>query len=94
MPDVETYIELVKNAGFGKYEIKLENADRHFTTSEELIKWIDQPCIVPFLDYIKAQKIKAEFRDTVITEMLAKTLSGDNTYFETFRRINVKAVKI
>ena len=90
MPNTETYTRLVKNAGYSKYEITLENADRHFTSGDELIKWIDQPCIVPFLDYINEQKTKVKFRDTVITDMLAKTLCGDGTYFETFRRLNVK----
>jgi len=93
MPDKDEYAELVRCEGFRECEISLDNADRHFANSEELIKWIDQPCIVPFLDYIGKEKTKNEFRYTVITKMLEKTLCNDNTYFETFRRMNLMAVK-
>ena len=52
MPDVEKYTELIERAGYFEYEITLENADRYFENGDEMIKWIDQPCIVPFLDHI------------------------------------------
>jgi trans-aconitate methyltransferase len=87
MPHKEEYTELVKNAGYREFDIILENADRHFPNSDELIKWIDQPCIVPFLDYIEDDKMKSKFRDIVITKMLERTISNGNTYFETFRRL-------
>jgi len=93
MPGVEEYTKLVESAGYSNIEIALENADRYFANSDELIKWIDQPCIVPFLDYLSMPETKAMFRDVVIREMLAKTLCSDGTHFEIFRRINVMAAK-
>jgi trans-aconitate methyltransferase len=93
MPAKEEYAELLKNAGYSKYEISGENADRYFANREDLIKWIDQPCIVPFLEHIKEEAEKKKFRDTVVMRMTEKTICGDNTYFETFRRIIVNAIK-
>lgn len=93
MPAEEEYAGLLENAGYGEYEVTLENADRHFADSGELVRWIDQPCIVPFLEYIKDETEKKKFRDTVVTRMIEKTRCSDGTYFETFRRIRVNAVK-
>jgi len=36
--------------------IEYENADIYFSDSDELIKWIDQPNIVPFIKYISYSK--------------------------------------
>lgn len=57
-----------------------------------MIKWIDQPCIVPFIECIPAA-LKSAFRQEVIAEMLKKTQQPDGTCFETFRRLQVYAQK-
>ena len=73
-------------------EIWEENADRYFSNKEEMIKWIDQPSIVPFLRLVKGQQ-KEKFRTIVIDEMVKRARQEDDRCFETFRRINVYATK-
>ena len=61
--------------------------------AEEMVRWIDQPSLVPFLVCI-AEKDRGGFRDAVVEKMLERTRQKDGTCFETFRRINVSAQKI
>ncbi len=53
-----------------------------------MIRWIDQPSIVPFLACV-AEEQKKEFRDYVVKRMIEETKQSDGRCFETFRRINV-----
>ncbi len=92
MPSESEYAALLQAVGFAEFEILLENTDRNFKDKETMIKWIDQPCIVPFLEYLEEPE-KQGFRDMVVAKMLEKTAVSDGTYFETFRRLNVSAVK-
>jgi trans-aconitate methyltransferase len=90
MPKVSEYGRLAKECGaFGDIRVWEENADRLFSR-DELIKWIDQPSIVPFLAPI-AEGDKEAFRKAVRERMLEVTLTEDNKHFETFRRVNVFA---
>ena len=57
-----------------------------------MIKWIDQPCIVPFIECIP-DALKSTFRKEVIEEMLERTQQADGTCFETFRRLQIYAKK-
>lgn len=66
MPAKEEYAELLKEAGFSGIEVTIENADRYFQNSDEMIRWIDQPCIVPFIDYLSTEEAKSKFRQTVV----------------------------
>lgn len=92
MPAKTEYEKIIAASGFGRYEITEENRDRYFSNPDEMIKWIDQPSIVPFMEVIP-NKLKSAFREDVINSMLEKTLQPDGTCFETFRRIHVKATK-
>lgn len=92
MPTKDDYEKIVSSSGFSTYSIIEVNRDRNFSSADEMIKWIDQPSIVPFINIIP-DEMKAEFRDDVIALMLRKTLQPDGTCFETFRRIHVKAIK-
>jgi trans-aconitate methyltransferase len=69
-----------------------ENADRFFPDAEALIRWIDQPSLVPFLPWVPEGE-KAHFRAGVVHRMLRATLRENGKYFERFRRINVLARK-
>ena len=69
-----------------------ENADRFFADAGAMIRWIDQPSIVPLLAGI-AEKHKRQFRDYVVRRMLEETQRRDGRCFETFRRVNVFARK-
>ena len=89
MPSVSDYELLIKPHKFCEWSVWMENADRHFTEAE-LVLWIDQPSIVPFLARVKSDD-KQAFRDDVVNRMLLKTRTPDGRYFETFRRLNLRA---
>ncbi len=92
MPRYNEYEELVKQYEFRESRVWEENADRNFSTKEDMVKWIDQPSIVPFLKFLPEEK-KAGFRNEVVRKMIDITTQPDETCFETFRRINVFARK-
>lgn len=92
MPTIEAYEKLATEAEFSEIKIWGENADRYFENSETMVKWVDQPSIVPFLKYIPEPK-KDNFRKYVVEQMIKETKQENGTCFETFRRVNVKAVK-
>lgn len=93
MPEVKTYQKIVAASPFAKAKVWEENADRYFCNEKQMIAWIDQPSIVPFLKSIKDHKAQQQFRSFVVQEMIAKTKQADGRCFETFRRINVYAQK-
>jgi len=92
MPSKEEYEALIVNMGFSSVHVSFENADRYFSDSEEMIKWIDQPSLVPFVKHIPNEK-KENFRNTVVEIMIKRTIQSDGRCFETFRRVNVEAIK-
>jgi len=92
MPDKEEYTALMEKAGFAQFEVCYENVDRFFSNSEEMIRWINQPSLVPFMQNIPENQ-QEPFRNQVVKRMLEKTQQADGRCFETFRRLNVKAVK-
>ncbi len=92
MPAVEEYRSLLDEAAFAERRVWGQQADKHFANSDQMVRWLDQPSLVPFLGCI-AEKDKARFRDTVVEQMIERTLQKDGTCFETFRRINVFAGK-
>jgi trans-aconitate 2-methyltransferase len=92
MPTIKAYQKLAEEAEFSEIKIWGENADRYFENSETMVKWIDQPSIVPFLKHIPEPE-KDNFRNYVVERMINETKQEDGTCFETFRRVNVKAVK-
>ncbi len=85
-----TFIDIT--VGFSSCTIRYLNQDRHFSNASDIVGWVDQPCLVPFIKYIP-QKLKETFRQEVIEEMLKKTRQPDGTYFEIFRRIRICAQK-
>jgi trans-aconitate methyltransferase len=92
MPSVEEYSALMDTSGMVDARVWGENADRYFRDEAEMIKWIDQPSLVPFLVHLP-EGAKPRLRDLVIKRMIEETQQGDGTCFETFRRINVSAHK-
>lgn len=88
MPSKPEYDRLVNLTGFSKASVTEEKADRSFSNADEMIKWLDQPTLVPFIQRIP-DDTKETFRSEAIEAMLQKTLQPDGTCFETFRRIKV-----
>lgn len=92
MPAVAEYDELVRRTGFARTRVWGENRDRFFPDSDAMLGWLDQPSLVPFLAAI-AEADRTAFRDFVATRMIEETRQSDGRCFETFRRINLSAVK-
>ena len=92
MPSCREYRALVDEVPFTEKKVWRTNGDRIFENSEAMIRWIDQPSLVPFLGRI-AEPDRRRFRDAVVERMISETQQDDGTYFETFRRINVWARK-
>jgi trans-aconitate methyltransferase len=57
-----------------------------------MVKWVDQPSLVPFLSFV-ADMDREAFRSFVVNRMIDKAQQNDGRCFETFRRINVSAQK-
>ena len=92
MPSVKEYSALMGAGGMDEGRVWGENADPYFADAEEMIKWIDQPSLVPFLAHVP-DGAKVRFREYVIGRMIEGTRQDDGRCFETFRRINVSAHK-
>ena len=90
MPAVNEYRALMaESAAFTDVRIQGENADRTMTR-DELVRWLDQPSLVPFLKHLPPEDAQT-FRDAAVDAMLAATRCGEDECFETFRRIDVSA---
>lgn len=90
MPSVETYRAVMSRRGLDDVRVWGEHADRHFATEEDLVGWLDQPSLVPFLAALPSDA-RGAFRAVVVNRMLDRTRCDDGRYFETFRRIHVAA---
>ena len=92
MPPIDEYRALVESAGLRDARVWGENADRYFPDQGAMVRWLDQPSLVPFLAHVPDPS-KAAFRDFVVRRMTEETLQPDGTCFETFRRVNLSAGK-
>jgi trans-aconitate methyltransferase len=92
MPSVDEYDALAKSSGLHDVRVWGENADRFFPDAETMIRWVDQPSLVPFLPLVPVP-VKTSFREFVVNRMIKETKQEDGKCFETFRRINVSATK-
>jgi trans-aconitate 2-methyltransferase len=88
MPTAEEYQDLMDRSAFSEVRVWLENADHRFADAEAMIRWVDQPSLVPFLAHL-AEAQRKPFRDLVVEQMVSETAREDGRCFETFRRINV-----
>jgi trans-aconitate methyltransferase len=93
MPTVEAYRELATRAPFRQCRVWGEDADRYFPDPEAMARWIDQPAIVAFLTSVDEEHSKQRFHDIVVRRTIERARRDDGTCFETFRRVNVHAVK-
>ncbi len=92
MPTVDEYAALVASGGLSRTRVWPENADRFFPNEDAMIRWVDQPSLVPFLARVPPPD-KQAFRAWVVAKMIQETRQDDGRCFETFRRIHVYAVK-
>ena len=92
MPNIDEYEKLLKKSKFKETRVWGKNADRYFANTEAMIRWVDQPSIVPFLKCVD-NAYKQPFRNAVVERIVKETIQNDGRCFETFRRINVFAKK-
>ncbi len=92
MPSKEQYDSLASNIEFSEFNTEYQLMDRYFDNEDEMIKWIDQPSIVPFIVRIPDGK-KEGFRKAVIDKILSTAKQPDGRCFEFFRRLFVSAKK-
>ncbi len=92
MPTVDEYDTLAKSSGLHDVRVRGENADRFFPDAEAMIRWVDQPSLVPFLTLVP-DPVKSSFREFVVNRMIEETKEEDGRCLETFRRIDVSATK-
>jgi len=90
MPTVDAYATLVKSTVLSDVSVWGENADRFFVDTETMVRWIDQPSLVPFLACVPDIQ-KSNFREFVVRRMIEDVKQPDGRCFETFRRVNVYA---
>ncbi len=92
MPTVDDYRTLVESSRLHDARIWGENADRYFPDEDTMIRWVDQPSLVPFLAHVPTPN-KDAFREFVVRRMIEETKQEGGSCFETFRRINLSATK-
>jgi trans-aconitate 2-methyltransferase len=92
MPALESYEALARKFPFKEIKVWGENADRCFPDIDAMVKWVDQPSLVPFLEHLPPYE-KKNFRAIVVEKMIKATLQADGRCFESFRRINLLARK-
>ena len=92
MPTLAQYEDVMHQSGFRDIHVTLENADRFFADAEAMVRWVEQPSLVPFLAHLD-EAHKQAFRDLVVEQMVEQTIQQDGRCFETFRRIDVFARK-
>jgi trans-aconitate 2-methyltransferase len=92
MPAVGDYETLVSQSALRDARVWGENADRFFPDTDAMVKWVDQPSLVPFLACV-GEEDKAHFREFVVRRMIEETKQPDGRCFETFCRVNVFARK-
>jgi len=83
-----SHLHLINRFPCRELRVYGEKADRLFPDAETMIRWIDQPCLVPFLPCVAPSDRKA-FRAEVIKRMVQATRQPDGRCFELFRRVHV-----
>ena len=91
-PSLAEYETLLQASPFRNWRAWTARREQRFPTADALIGWIDNPCLIPFVQALPAERRKP-FRDTVVADMLTATRQTDGTYLEPFERINLVARK-
>lgn len=91
-PAAAGYAENFRGLAFAELKIKEENADRYFVDAPEMIRWLDQPSLIPFLAVLPETQ-QRPFRDRVVDAMIAACQQPDGRCFETFRRLHLAGTK-
>jgi trans-aconitate 2-methyltransferase len=91
-PTLPAYEDMLRASRFAEWRARTEHRDQRFPSADAIVGWIDNPCLIPFVQALPAE-LRKPFRDAVVAAMLVRTRQPDGTYLEPFRRINVWARK-
>jgi len=89
-PTLSAYEEVLRTSRFAEWRAWMEHRDQRFPNPDAIVGWIDNPCLIPFVQALPAE-LRKPFRDAVVEAMLARTRQPDGTHLEPFRRLNVWA---
>jgi trans-aconitate methyltransferase len=92
MPSATEYQDILNHSPFQDAQVREEPVERLFPDPDPLTRWIEQPCLVPFLAVIN-EKDKQGFRDRVLEGMLQETGQSTGGFLEMFCRLDVSARK-
>lgn len=91
-PALPAYEDLLHRSGFAQWQAWTEHKDRRFPGADAIVGWIDNPCLIPFVQALPPG-LRQPFRDGVVAAMLARTRQPDGAHVEPFVRMNVRAWK-
>jgi trans-aconitate methyltransferase len=91
MPTERATAERLRTLPFARSRVWAERIDHRFDTADAMVRWLDQPCLAPFVPRIDSELLQRLFRNAVVERMLARTRRADGRFVETFVRINVFA---
>jgi len=92
MPTAIDYQNVLARSPLQDVGVQEEHMERLFPSADPLIKWIEQPCLIPFLSVIDERDKKA-FRDTVVARMIEMTQQTGGGFLELFCCLDVFARK-
>jgi len=91
-PSLPEYEALLGASPFQAWRAWTGHREQRFPTSDALVGWLDNPCLIPFVQALPSD-LRRPFRDGIVDAVLAATRQADGTYLEPFERVNVLAHK-
>lgn len=89
-PTLSAYEDLLRASPFVNWRAWTEHRNQRFPDRDAIVGWIDNPCLIPFVQALPAE-LRKPFRHAVVDAMLTRTHQPDGTHLEPFRRMNVWA---
>lgn len=86
------YEAIATTVPFSETRVWVQSGNKSFPKAEAMVAWLDQPCLVPFLDHL-APDLGRVFRNKIVDRMLERTCRQDGTFVEIFNRLHFKARK-
>lgn len=91
-PSLSEYEALLGQFDFAEVRVWGAAEDTYFANEDELVRWVEQPGIVPFLQHLNGRDTEV-FRDWFVQKMIRRTKLPDGRHLEKFKRINLYARK-
>ena len=89
-PTLPAYEDLLRDSPFTEWRVWMQRRDQRFPSADAMVGWIDNPCLIPFVQALPAG-LRKSFRDAAVEAILTRTRQPDGSHLEPFQRINVWA---